>query len=115
MADLASRLPGHDTATALLEHGDRITYAELSDRVLRGAEPQGSSSVGPDDPAVVLYTSGVSGLPKPVVLTHHNLESTRDGLIAGPGAGLDAGVVAYAGLPMAHVFGLNSVIGTVLR
>ena len=28
MVDLASRLAGHATATALLERGDRVTYAE---------------------------------------------------------------------------------------
>jgi len=209
VVDLASRLAGHATATALLERGDRVTYAELSDRVLRTAaalraagladgarvavaaacttdgvvaylgaqaagllpvmvsprspaaelqrrfdevdpalvilgasarvevpegirvvrpagstagdaevltaEPAGVTEVGEDAPAVVLYTSGVSGLPRPVVLTHGNLSATRTGLIAAPGAGLDPRAVAFAGLPMSHVFGLNSIIGTVLQ
>lgn len=208
MPDLASRLAGHASATALIEGDVRISYAELSDRVLRTAgslqarglargarvalladssvdgvvgylavqaaamvpvmlssrsplpelerryaevapaftlygavvdcalpndvtafRPAGSTaddyevlandaitapSVGADEAAVVLYTSGVSGLPRPVVLTYGNLSATRDGLVAAPGAGLDAGTVAYAGLPISHVFGLNSVVGTVL-
>jgi long-chain acyl-CoA synthetase len=72
------------------------------------------TAAGPDTPAVVLYTSGVSGLPKPVVLTHANLAATSDGLVNGPGAQLDAGTVAFHGLPLSHVFGLNSLMGTVL-
>lgn len=70
--------------------------------------------VGSDEAAVVLYTSGVSGLPRPVVLTYGNLDATRAGLVAAPGSGLDAGTIAFAGLPISHVFGLNSVVGTVL-
>ena len=209
MGDLASRLAGHASATALVDGGGRITYGELSDRVLRTAaalradglgsgarvavaaactvdgvvgylavqaagllpvmvsprsplveqkrrfdlvdpalvvlgsrtrpelpdgvrvvrpagssandsevlcaEPGGVSAVAKHDPAVVLYTSGVAGLPKPVVLTYGNLAATRDGLIAAPGAGLDPSTIAFAGLPMSHVFGLNSIVGTVLR
>ena len=37
MGELASRLAGHATATALLEGDDRISYGELSERVLRTA------------------------------------------------------------------------------
>ena len=37
MPDLASRLAGHSSATALLEGDTRITYGELADRVARTA------------------------------------------------------------------------------
>lgn len=208
MSDLASRLAGHASATALIEGDAHVSYAELSDRVLRTAgalqakglasgsrvavladptvdgvvaylavqaagmvpvmlsprsplaelerryaevkptltvfgaaaacelpdgvtafRPVGSEagdfaaldgdpitprSVGDDEAAVVLYTSGVSGLPRPVVLTYGNLDATRNGLVNAPGSGLDASTIAYAGLPISHVFGLNSVVGTVL-
>ncbi|MDP1795656.1 MAG: class I adenylate-forming enzyme family protein [Acidimicrobiales bacterium] len=208
MPDLASRLAGHASATALLEGDARVSYAELSDRVYRTAgalhtaglstgarvalladptvdgvvgylgvqaagmvpvmlsarsplpelerryneinpdftlygatiecalpanvspfRPVGSDATDfpllngdaaasrasdYDDPAVVLYTSGVSGLPRPIVLTYGNLEATRNGLVNAPGSGLDAATVVYAGLSISHVFGLNSVVGTVL-
>lgn len=208
MSDLASRLAGHASATALIEGDAHISYAELSDRVLRTAgalqakglangsrvalladptvdgivgylgvqaaglvpvmlscrsplpelerryaevapaftlfgaaiecalpdgvtpfRPAGSDAgdfealdgnaitarpVGDDEAAVVLYTSGVSGLPRPVVLTYGNLDATRNGLVNAPGSGLDVTTIAYAGLPISHVFGLNSVVGSVL-
>ncbi len=208
MSDLASRLAGHASATALIEGDAHVSYAELSDRVLRTAgalqaqglrngsrvalladptvdgvvaylgvqaagmvpvmlsarspraelerrytevapsftlyaaaiesalpdgitpaRPVGSAAsdyaplqgdaivarpVGDDEAAVVLYTSGVSGLPRPVVLTYGNLDATRNGLVNAPGSGLDASTIAYAGLPISHVFGLNSVVGSVL-
>ena len=208
MFELASRLGGHASATALVDGDERLTYAELTDRVLRTALalrgrgfvdgtriavaatssidgvvayygvqeagmlpvmlspqspraelqrrfdevdpalvvlgaaqlpelPEGLDVVRPagsafgdvevlaadaalprahgDGPAVVLYTSGVSGLPQPVVLTYGNLAATSSGLIASAGAGLDSSTIAFGGLPLAHVFGLNSVVGTVLR
>ena len=168
MADLSARLGGHATSTALLDGDVRLTYGELTDRVLRTAaglrargltggtrvalvasptidgvvsyfgiqaagllpvmfspksppaehrrrldevdpalivlgssdpdvslptdakvarphgttaedaevltgEPGEPVATGGDAPAVVLYTSGVAGLPKPVVLTYANL------------------------------------------
>jgi long-chain acyl-CoA synthetase len=50
-----------------------------------------------------------------VVLTHRNVASTSDGLIAAPAAGLDSATVALCALPLSHVYGLNSILGTVLR
>jgi len=78
-------------------------------------EPVGVVPCRGDDAAVVLYTSGVAGHPRPVVLTHRNLSATCDGLIDAPGSGLGSATVALCALPISHVYGLNSVLGTVLR
>src|SRR4051812_44993960 len=101
------------SATPEVPDGIRVVRpagSGLADAEVLTAEPHGSAGalgrVGADDPAVVLYTSGMSGTPEPVVLTFGNLAATSDGLINAPGAGLDAGTVAYAGLPISHVFGL---------
>lgn len=37
--------------------------------------------VGPEDPAILFYTSGTSGRPKGVPLTHHNLASNLQALL----------------------------------
>lgn len=71
--------------------------------------------LAPDDPAVVLFTSGVAGPPQGVVLTHRNLSAVQLGLVQQPNSGLDASSVGLCVLPLAHVFGLNSMLGAMLR
>jgi long-chain acyl-CoA synthetase len=64
---------------------------------------------------VALFTSGVAGRPRPVLLTHANLAAVQTGLIEQPGSGLGPGTVALCPMPISHVFGLNSLVGTMLR
>jgi long-chain acyl-CoA synthetase len=66
------------------------------------AEPMNSD---PDSTAVMLYTSGTSGKPKGVPLTHGNLLSNAQTLI--DRAGLGADEVFLGVLPMFHAFGLT--------
>ena len=66
-------------------------------------------SLTPDDPAVILYTSGTTGHPKGVLLTHRNVvsnavssrrnDSAEDGTLA-------VHEVQLAILPLAHAYGL---------
>ena len=93
-----------------------------------GAEPRGRVAVAtpfPPSPepeadvAVLLYTTGTTGRPKGVMLTHGNL------VFAGGAAarvrGMGPGDVICAPLPLTHVFGLASVtmaalsVGATLR
>lgn len=66
--------------------------------------------VSPDDPAVVLFTSGSEGTPKGVVLSHENLLANRHQL----GARIDFNPtdIVFNALPMFHSFGLMG--GTLL-
>jgi long-chain acyl-CoA synthetase len=75
----------------------------------------GDIAITADSPAAILFTSGVAGIPRPAVLTHANLAAVQHGLIDLPGSSLSPSTVALGVLPIAHVFGLNSVLGTVLR
>jgi long-chain acyl-CoA synthetase len=70
---------------------------------------------GPDDVAVLLFTSGTGGWPRPAMLTHGNLASNVDQVLANPlrPEGIDD--IALCALPLFHVFGLNTVLGVTLR
>ncbi|HLZ80922.1 MAG TPA: long-chain fatty acid--CoA ligase [Ktedonobacteraceae bacterium] len=81
-----------------------------SDVAARGAEAAGdfltpTHDVSPGDIAVILYTSGTTGKPKGVVLTHRNLISNA---LAGRGEELETRdeETHLAVLPLAHAYGI---------
>jgi long-chain acyl-CoA synthetase len=67
-----------------------------------------------DDVAVLLFTSGTAGSPRPAMLTHRNLAVNRRQVLAHLGELVRPGDVALCALPLFHVFALNSVLGVVL-
>ncbi len=67
-----------------------------------------------DDLAVLLFTAGTAGAPKPAMLTHGSLLANLEQMQAHPGLRVGAGDVALAVLPFFHVFGLNVVLGLAL-
>lgn len=58
----------------------------------------------PDDTAIIMYTSGSTGAPKGVILSHHNLVSSMVGYAVGLNTVPDDIYLAY--LPLAHVLEL---------
>src|SRR2546421_2771392 len=96
--------------------GGQFTVHAYKDVVAKGSayadrylEDPEDVSLTPDDTAVILYTSGTTGNPKGVVLTHRNVVSNA---ISGRGASSDGemnqrvGEMQLAILPLAHAFGL---------
>ncbi len=68
---------------------------------------------GPDDTAVLVYTSGTTGKPKGAELTHFQLYMNCT--VAGGLFGVRSDDVVLAVLPFFHVFGLSSVINVFIR
>ncbi len=75
-----------------------------------GADTTGAVERGPEDLAVLLFTSGTAGEPKAAMLSHGNLLANLRQMLGLPDifGKDDVGLVA---LPLFHVFGLNVALG----
>jgi acyl-CoA synthetase (AMP-forming)/AMP-acid ligase II len=73
--------------------------------VLDGSHRAPAVEFGPDDVALLPYSSGTTGLPKGVVLTHRNLVASLCQTLAAQEVG--EGDVVVAVLPMFHVYGMQ--------
>lgn len=73
-------------------------------------------SIGGDDEiAVLAYTSGTTGLPKGVVLSHANLLANLDQQMAIPEDTVHEDDVILHSLPFFHIFGLNVPLGLMVK
>jgi long-chain acyl-CoA synthetase len=68
-------------------------------------------SVGGDDLAVLAYTSGTTGEPKGVMLSHDNLLANLRQQMSIPEARVTEDDVLFLALPLFHIFGLNVTLG----
>ena len=67
-----------------------------------------------DDVAVLVFTSGTAGAPRPAMLTHGNLRSNLEQVQAHPGRAVQTDDVVFGVLPLFHIFGLNVALGGAL-
>ena len=74
--------------------------AAKADTYLSGME---GVDISPNDTAVILYTSGTTGNPKGVMLSHNNLMQNA---LSSRGADMEPGDANLAILPLAHAFGI---------
>ncbi|KAL6911842.1 hypothetical protein ACP4OV_000647 [Aristida adscensionis] len=74
-------------------------------------------TISPDDPVALPFSSGTTGLPKGVVLTHGGQVAGVAQQVDGenPNLHMAAGDVALCVLPLFHIFSLNSVLLCALR
>jgi acyl-CoA synthetase (AMP-forming)/AMP-acid ligase II len=114
------------TVTALAEQAQNAADAAgLSDDqlIVLDANSFGDNTTGSAvaqislDPATHLaalpYSSGTTGHPKGVMLTHRNLVANMAQLRPMPGVAADDAIIAV--LPFFHAYGLTVLLGTVLR
>jgi long-chain acyl-CoA synthetase len=86
----------------------------LDELLDRAAEPP-ETDVGPDDLALLGYTSGTTDNPRGAMLTHGNLLANLDQLDVVPALrGAQSDVVLLV-LPLFHIYGLNAALNVILR
>ncbi len=71
--------------------------------------------VDPEGLAVLLYTSGTSGRPRAAMLSHRALLANIDQVASVDPPMITGRDVVLGVLPLFHVYGLNAVLGQVLR
>jgi long-chain acyl-CoA synthetase len=89
----------------------------IDDLTAAGAPGSAPECVARDasDLAVLLFTAGTAGAPKPAMLTHGSLLANIEQMQSHPGLRLTADDVALGVLPLFHVYGLNVVLGLALH
>lgn len=95
------------TVVTIDAEGGDLTWAQLLDRgrARRAADPgeleERHHTLTPDTPATILYTSGTTGNPKGVVLTHYNV--MYEAVSTLEAAGLEGAQSMVSYLPLAHI------------
>ena len=110
-ADLPRRLPGE----SIQKPAHMGVYPDAADADVRagalGAGPGASTRV--DDLATVIFSSGSTGEPKGVMLTHGNIAANVESMIQA--AGLEARDRALGVLPFFHSFGYTVTLWAPLQ
>src|SRR5207237_6202994 len=88
--------------------GDAHGHPTLDDWLSQGASSAKAMDMRPDEPALLLYTSGTTGFPKGATLTHGNVVSNMWATMHHAGY-RPADRLALL-LPLFHVFGQNFIL-----
>jgi long-chain acyl-CoA synthetase len=105
--------PAGDAARAAVSEAG-IRYVDAGEWP-EGATGAAAHAAADDDLAVLAYTSGTTGEPKGVMLTHANLLANVEQQMAIPDAHVEPTDVLLLSLPLFHIFGLNVTLGLVAR
>jgi long-chain acyl-CoA synthetase len=80
-----------------------------------GDNPPSSVDIGPDDFAVIAYTSGTSENAKAAGLSHGNIAASLDQMTKVPGANIEPNDSVYGVIPLYYLYALNVVLGMTIR
>lgn len=96
--------------------GGTLQPGERSYDHLRADSPRAVPPLqDPEKLAALLYTSGTSGRPRAAMLTHRALLANIEQVAAVEPAMIHGDDVVLGVLPLFHVYGLNAVLGVVMR
>ncbi|MGH3335684.1 MAG: class I adenylate-forming enzyme family protein, partial [Nocardioides sp.] len=110
--DLVSRaVPPRVVVIGEPAHEGELTYDRLRSTAAQPVPPLPD----PEKLAALLYTSGTSGRPRAAMLTHRALLANLDQVAAVEPPMIHGDDVILGVLPLFHVYGLNAVLGGVLR
>ncbi|CAM0909019.1 unnamed protein product [Alopecurus aequalis] len=104
---------GAGVAAGCLPFGETLLLGEDGEEEEQFVDEE----VGPDDVVALPYSSGTTGLPKGVMLTHRSLVTSVAQQVDGENPNLHFGAsdVLLCVLPLFHIYSLNSVLLAGLR
>ena len=91
--------------------GEEVPFSDLLADEVRPVPPLPD----PEKLAALLYTSGTSGRPRAAMLTHRALLANLEQVAQVQPPMMHGDDVVLGALPLFHVYGLNAVLGNVLR
>jgi long-chain acyl-CoA synthetase len=92
----------------VIVEGDRQGHPAIADWIAQGATEARAVDLDRDQPAVLLYTSGTTGVPKGATLTHGNVVFNDYACAHHMGVRHTDRLLLF--LPLFHVFGQNAIM-----
>jgi long-chain acyl-CoA synthetase len=114
--DLLPNIPLAECPTVervIVCEGDPQGHPTLDDWLEKGSDQGRPAQVNPEDPAVLLYTSGTTGFPKGATLSHGNVVSNAWATVHHAGYTRDDRMILF--LPLFHVFGQNFIMNATFQ
>jgi long-chain acyl-CoA synthetase len=114
--ELLPNIPSADCPTVkkvIVCEGDPQGHPTLDEWLQKGSDQRTCADMNPNDPAVLLYTSGTTGFPKGATLSHGNVVSNTWATVHHAGYTREDRMILF--LPVFHVFGQNFIMNATFQ